>query len=111
MKIAIVGSRDFKNAELLQNTLQGFSFTHIVSGGAVGADLLAKQFAEANKIPLLEFKPDYNSFGRVAPLVRNSQIVKAADFILAFWNGSSKGTLDTINKAKKQRKPYKIIRF
>jgi len=31
--------------------------------------------------------------------------------VIAFWDGKSKGTLSTINHAKKTKTPVKIIQF
>lgn len=48
MKIAIVGSRDFNNYEILEETLSTLQepITEIISGGAQGADTLAEQWAK-----------------------------------------------------------------
>jgi hypothetical protein len=43
----------------------------IVSGGAIGIDRCAKEYAIRNNITLREFLPEYNKFGRSAPLKRN----------------------------------------
>ena len=53
--------------------------------------------------------PQYELYGRAAPIVRNKKIVDYADKIIAFWNGSSKGTLSVIEYAQKARKPYEVI--
>ena len=39
-------------------------------------------------------------FGKRAPLVRDEEMAKAADIIIAFWNGQSRGTKYTIDYAK-----------
>lgn len=111
MKIGVIGSRNFDNYKLLAETLQSFNVSLIISGGAIGADALALKFAISNVIPFKVFKPNYKKYNRIAPLVRNSEIVKESDFILAFWDSKSKGTLDTIFKAKRSGKPYQIVLF
>ncbi len=55
----------------------------------------------AGGIALLEFRPDDKRFGRGAPLRGNAAIVEAADLVLAFWDGKSRGTLDAVAKARK----------
>ena len=80
-------------------------------GGAKGADTLAAQFATEMDIPLLVFKPDYQKYGRGATLVRNTQIIENADVVFAFWDGQSKGTKDSITKAKKLQKELYIISY
>lgn len=81
----------------------------IVSGGAVGVDCCAAEYAKTNGLMLTEFLPEYKVYGRVAPIVRNKKIVDYADKIIVFWNGSSKGTLSVIKYAKKTGKPCDII--
>jgi len=41
---------------------------------------------------MTEFLPEYHTYGRVAPLKRNLQIIDYSDVIIAFWNGKSSGT-------------------
>ena len=114
MKLAIVGSREFENYDLLCAEVAKIRETQkielIVSGGAKGADTLAKKYAALNHIPLMEFLPDYERFGRGAPLQRNTLIVQNADWVLAFVTASSKGTWDTIRKAQKALKKVIIVR-
>ncbi len=106
MKIAIVGSRNlFVN---LEKYLSDYDIDYIVSGGAKGIDSCAEDYAIKNNIKTIIFKPDYESFGKRAPLVRNIQIVEEADIVIAFWDGKSRGTLFTIKEARKKGKELKI---
>lgn len=112
MKIGVVGSRGFDDYTNLENELNSIKgITEIVSGGAIGADSLARRFAENKQIKLTEFLPDYEQYGRGAPIRRNKEIVEYSDQIIAFWDGKSRGTKNTIDIAKKQGKPVTIIRF
>ena len=104
MKVAIIGSRDFNNYELLAKTLDDFTIDMIVSGGAKGADTLAERYALLHDIEILIFKPDYKLYSRGAPLKRNFQIVDASDIVLAFWDGKSRGTKHAIDYALSQNK-------
>ena len=112
-KVAIIGVRnpsisyeDWK--EKYQNLILSYSPEFIVSGGAKGIDSYAKQLSKDLNIPLLEFKPDYKTYGKNAPIVRNELIVKNSDVIIAFPSESSKGTYDTIRKAKKLNKTVRV---
>lgn len=111
MKLAIIGSRTFTDYELLFDTLQklDFDISCIISGGAKGADALAKKYAEDNTIQYIEFPADWTQYGKSAGPIRNKQIVDECDIILAFWNGSSKGTLQAINYAKSKNKQTIIV--
>ena len=100
MKVAIIGSRN-----LYVNDLQKFipsETTEIVSGGAKGIDACAARYAASNNIKLTVFLPEYNRYGRAAPLKRNLKIIEYADLVIAFWDGKSKGTKYVIDNCKKQ---------
>ena len=40
---------------------------------------------------------------------RNAQIIAEADQVVAFWDGKSPGTRNTIDRAKRANKPLEII--
>ena len=107
MKLAIIGSRGVTNIELEKYITS--DVTEIVSGGALGVDTVAREFAGVNGITLVEFLPQYEKYGRGAPLVRNKEIVNYADKVLAFWDGKSRGTKYVIEYAAKINKPCKVV--
>lgn len=106
-RLAIVGSRCCPPIDIASYI--PFVPDTIVSGGARGADTLAKDYAESNGIPIIEFLPEYDRYGRQAPLKRNIKIVDNCDFLIAFWNGTSRGTKFTIDYAVKRGVPYKVV--
>ena len=109
MRLAIIGTRDCKHIEI--DSYVNVSPTEVVSGGAKGVDTYARFFAEGHNLPLTEFRPEYNKYGKSAPIIRNKQIVEYSDSILAFWDGKSKGTQHVICYARKLGKPIKIIKI
>ena len=111
MKVAVIGSRGFTNYELVKETLSKLEITLIVSGGAKGADTLGEQYAKENNIPTKIFLPDWTKHGKCAGMLRNTDIINEADIVVAFWDKSSKGTLDSITKSKKLGKPTYVITF
>jgi predicted Rossmann fold nucleotide-binding protein DprA/Smf involved in DNA uptake len=112
MKLAVIGSRNFNDYEQLKKEINNLSFSkdinEIISGGARGADSLAEKYANEYRIKLTVFKPDWN-IGKHAGFLRNTQIIESSDAVIAFWDGQSKGTLDSLNKAKKLNKIVVII--
>ena len=106
MKIAVIGSRKVTNNDLSKYFPEN---DEIVSGGAKGVDTFAREYACAHGLKLTEFLPEYDKFGRGAPIVRNKQIVDYADKIFAFWDGSSRGTLSVIKYAEQVGKPCEVI--
>ena len=107
MKVAVIGSRGLHIADLGVYLPEGT--TEIVSGGSKGIDTCAREYAQAIGLKLTEFLPDYGRYKRAAPLVRNRAIVEAADLVVALYDGQSRGTLHTINCAKKFGKPVEVI--
>jgi YspA, cpYpsA-related SLOG family len=103
----------------------------IVSGGACGADRLAERYAKEYGIRMRVLLPDWKKYGKRAGFLnslgreptcrfnprltearlafRNKEIVEECDVLIAFWDGSSKGTQHSINEAKKQKKPTTVI--
>lgn len=110
MKLAVIGSRGFNNYPLMEDHLSKYNPTHIVSGGAQGADKLAELYAVRHGIETIVYKPDW-TVGRHAGFLRNIQIVDSADCIIAFWDGKSKGTKHTIDYANKKRIPVNVVIF
>lgn len=111
--LAVVGSRSFNDYAFLSKRLdairQSYHVTGIVSGGAVGPDRLAERYARENAIPMRVIRPQWNSgpagqFNIRAGFERNTTIVEAVDRVVAFWDGESNGTRDTIEKARDRGK-------
>lgn len=110
MKVAIIGSRECGDLTI-EKVLEHIpaNATSIISGGAIGADRFARGVSLALKLPLEEILPDYETFGKIAPLVRNKTIIDRADIIIAFWNYKSRGTKNALLEGIKQDKEIKII--
>jgi len=115
MKIAFVGSRDWKHfdfsCDIICDILHGREMEedfYVVSGGARGIDTQAEQLAIKKGLKTLIFKPDWDKYGKRAGFIRNVDIIKNADFVVAFWDGTSKGTKHSIDLAIKAGKPIDI---
>ena len=106
LKTAIIGSRILIVTDFEKYLPEGT--TEIVTGGAKGIDSCAKKFAIKNKMKITEFLPEYDKYGRIAPLKRNDLIIDYSDMVIAFWDGKSKGTKYVINNCKRKNKPIKI---
>lgn len=46
-----------------------------------------------------------------ARVIRNTQMIEAANHAVFFWNGKSKGTADAIEKAEGKGIPVEVVRF
>lgn len=107
MKVAIIGSRSINEYQWLLNAVEesGFRITEVVSGGAVGIDSLAERFAKESDLPFKLFPPDYEKHGKAAPHVRNSEIAKYCDAMIAVWDGNSAGSKSMMSKVTSLAKP------
>lgn len=113
MRVAIIGSRNFNNYDLVVETLLEYEnmITLIVSGGAKGADKLGERWAKENNKELLLFYPDWKKYGKSAGVIRNKEIIENSDIVFAFWDGTSKGTKHSIDLSNKLNKEIKIIKW
>jgi len=112
VKVGVVGSRTFNDYGKLKNILDSLEGVElVVSGGARGADSMGERWAKEKGIPTKIFLPDWNKFGKRAGFIRNEDIVRECDTLVAFWDGESHGTLNSINHAKRMEKRLIIERF
>lgn len=110
-RIAIVGSRDYPLMDTVSQFVQSLpADTVVVSGGARGVDREAARAAKRRGLRTLIFLADWNTHGRRAGMVRNEQIVDHADQVVAFWDGRSPGTANTIQRARAKGLPVRIFR-
>jgi hypothetical protein len=119
-RLAIVGSRTFTDydrfrSEVTRHTWNVFSEQddphEIVSGGAAGTDAMAERYAKERGWPLTVFPADWKTWGKAAGILRNRDIVRHADQVIAFWDGHSRGTAHTIETARREGVPCVVIRI
>ncbi|MBQ9832169.1 MAG: DUF2493 domain-containing protein [Clostridia bacterium] len=109
MKVAVIGSRTLQINNIKNYLPQGI--TELVSGGAKGVDTCVRKYALSNGVKLVEFLPEYDKYGRSAPLKRNLEIIEYADEVIAFWDGISRGTKYVIDKCKENNIKITIYRI
>ena len=107
MKLLIAGSRSIKDYDLEKHIPE--DTTVIITGGAGGIDTLAEKFADKKRLSKLILRPQYDLFGRAAPLKRNEKMVELCDMALIIWDGCSRGTKYTIDYADKMGKKVILI--
>jgi predicted Rossmann fold nucleotide-binding protein DprA/Smf involved in DNA uptake len=104
MKLAIIGSRDFPDLQMVRDYVQSLHpSVDILSGGARGVDSVAVEEAKKRQMRWKEFFPRDRTHA-ASYHERNSVIVAAADAVVAFWDGESGGTRSTIEKARAEAK-------
>ena len=117
-QVIIAGSRFFadydKLAFLCDNFLRKNVMSRkitILSGGAQGSDTLGEQYAQAKGYGLKRFPADWEQYGKAAGPIRNAQMAKVADALIAFWDGNSRGTQNMIDLARLKPLPFRVVRF
>ena len=124
--IGMVGSRHYRNADKVNQIVKKLNAKDknviVASGGADGADALAKEAALSFKIPYLEFTPEHESANKYTIqqgrrfdkrydaqyyFKRNYELAKFVDLLVAFIpkryigdKDNANGTKHTIKKAK-----------
>jgi hypothetical protein len=115
MKVIIAGSRSFSDYEFLcricDQLLVNQSDVEIVSGGCYGPDRLGERYAIVRKHKLKQMPANWKSLGKKAGPIRNEEMAKYADALIAFWDGKSKGTMHMISMADKYKLKTRIINY
>lgn len=111
MKLIIAGSRGIADYTVVRQAIidsglwkQYKDKLEIVSGGARGVDRLGEEFAENNGLKIHQFIPDWDGQGKKGGILRNIEMGKFADALVAIWDGKSPGTkqmIDWMTKAEK----------
>ena len=109
MILAVVGSRKWLMPSVIDRVLTEIYPSEIVTGGAKGVDTFAEAWATLHLVPCKVFKPDW-SVGRRGAAIRNRKIVDHCDQLVAFWDGSSRGTKMAIDMALEAGKLLRIYR-
>lgn len=119
MKLIVAGGRDFTDsnhmdAEIKNLVLNGTipDDAELVCGMARGADATARNLWKTYYgLPVHEFPADWDKHGKAAGFIRNTEMAEFADFLIAFWDGSSRGTKHMIETMKAIGKPVIVIRY
>jgi hypothetical protein len=109
LRIIVCGSRSIKDKHAVWELLNQIEPTVIFHGGAKGADVLAKLWANLNSVEQVEIKADWTTHGKAAGPIRNQLILDrfgdAVDEVWAFVDKpleTSKGTFDMVSRCKKR---------
>lgn len=118
MRVGIVGSRRAGKEKYsfikkkIDEVLEKFGVEDvvIVSGGARGIDKMAERYAREKGYKLEVFYPNYDLYGRKAPLIRNEKIAERCDLLIAFPDDKSRGTWHCVRKATEFGKVVVVIK-
>lgn len=117
MRVIVCGGRNFQDKEYcfekLDELIGQNKDIEIVSGHAKGVDSFGEEYALINSLKVSVFKPDWKKYGRAAGPIRNKEMYKYAlednPMVIAFWDGSSKGTKSMIDIASKDGADVRVV--
>lgn len=119
MKVVIAGIRYsdpetrevFNNYDAVSKAVEksGYNITTVISGHALGVDLLGELWALVNDVPIIDKRVtpnQWNTLGKAAGCIRNREMAELADAAVIVWDGKSKGTKNMIAEMNRLQKPY-----
>lgn len=106
--LLISGGRDFDDVDFMVEKLgrihDAYTVTKVITGGAKGVDEIGGLWADELDIELEEYKPDWDTHGKKAGMLRNGDMLDSAkpDGVICFPGG--RGTDDMFRRAAKEAK-------
>jgi hypothetical protein len=116
-KLIICGTRYFSDYSLLKAKCDYYLINKrvegiaVISGCAKGADKLGEQYARKNGFEIIYCPAHWDHLGKSAGYLRNQEMAKIADGVIAFWDGKSKGTQHMITIAKDKEIRVIVVRY
>jgi hypothetical protein len=122
MRVLVCGSRSWSDYKRIKEELAALhpgigpddtaDLPVVIDGDARGADKLAHQAAVELGYGTATYPADWKTHGKRAGILRNAQMLAEGkpDLVIAFWDGSSRGTLNMIEIAQEAGVPTRVIR-
>lgn len=104
MKAIIAGSREVTDLNVVFRAVfesKFFPISTVISGGARGVDTLGELWAQHYGVMVERCPAEWVLHGKKAGFIRNEDMARRADALVAVWDGKSKGTLDMIRRGIK----------
>lgn len=101
MRVGIVGSRHFSEPDRVTEYVNGLpARASIITGSASGVDAAATKAARARGLGVQVMPASFDEMADASrSAARNQRLVDACDVLVAFWDGTSKGTRTTVERA------------
>lgn len=114
MKVIIAGSRGLDDYDQVCEAMDlalvmvGIAPSVVLSGAARGVDALGEKWASERGLPIDSHPAPWGKYPKLAGHMRNVQMGRQADALVAIWDGSSRGTLHMIEWMRKAGKPVYV---
>ena len=104
MRVIIAGTRTITDYGFVEDAINksGFDITEVVCGMASGVDSLGERYAKEHDIPVAYYPADWDVHGRRAGYIRNIEMAKNADALIAIIKDDSPGTMHMIKEAMRR---------
>ncbi len=112
-RIIVCGSRGWSDRTRIAERLGRLDPETVVVHGDCpnGADRIVDQEARWALLVVERHPADWDRYGKRAGFVRNEEMAElGAVLCIAFWDGSSTGTKDMMDRAEAHRIPVEIVR-
>lgn len=132
-QVIIAGGRDFNNQhimaecinELMESNWLDTNFI-LSCGMAKGADKTAKDLLSYNDFSIQEYIPNWaditvpgavikhnqhGAYNAMAGFIRNQEMANDSCTLIAFWDGTSRGTDDMIKRMLKMNKRVRVFDY
>jgi len=80
-----------------------------VSGHAHGADTMGERFAKEQDLTVELHPAKWRALGKAAGMIRNAEMARASDALIAFWDRKSSGTAHMISFAKRRGLKVSVV--
>lgn len=116
-RVIIAGSRDFTDYHFLSSVMDRLLSNYeqediqIVCGMAKGADTCGESYAKEHGYEIRYFQADWGRYGTAAGPIRNEEMARNADALVAFWDGKSPGTKSMIQLAQKYNLQIRVKKY
>jgi streptogramin lyase len=107
VKVIVAGSRTIHDYEAVCKAINasGFEITELISGTAIGVDLLGEAWAGEHGIPIQRFpvtREDWKRWGLSAGHKRNALMAYHGEALILIWDGKSNGSAGMLDIAKRR---------
>lgn len=117
MQVIVAGSRTIEDYEAVETAINasGFTVDLLISGACggiddeglarTGVDRMGELWARAHDVPIRQFPADWARLGKAAGHKRNALMAYHADAVVVVWDGSSPGSANMLEIARKRKLP------
>jgi predicted Rossmann fold nucleotide-binding protein DprA/Smf involved in DNA uptake len=111
VRVGIVGSRHFKEPDRVTEYVRSLPMNaSVITGSASGVDAAVTKAARERGLSVQVMPASFEELADASKAAaRNQRLVDACDVLVAFWDGTSKGTRATVERALDSGKEVHIF--